>query len=104
VSFTWLSNVVQCQVHCPCTFIHQASSSTSQGALWRRKTVPVSIMATIASKHPSPTEWAFLAVFHPAVLGFYVICKYPHWILPAGADPRTFYLLGKSPGFWYASS
>ncbi|HVC93152.1 MAG TPA: 4Fe-4S binding protein [Pirellulales bacterium] len=60
-------------------------------------------MTTIASKRRSPAEWAFLAVFYPAVFAFYVIYKYPHWILPAGADPRTFYLLGKSPGFWYAS-
>jgi ferredoxin len=48
-------------------------------------------------------EWAFLLLFYPALLGFYLIYKYPHWLLPEGADLRTFYLFGKSPGFWYNS-
>ena len=35
-------------------------------------------------------EWAFLLLFYPAVLGFYLIYRYPHWLLPQGADLRTF--------------
>ena len=80
-----------------------ANSRPKARCFWRRKTVPVSSMATTTSNCRSPAEWAFLAVFYPAVLAFHVIYKYPHWLLPAGADPRTFYLLGKNPGFWYAS-
>ncbi len=51
----------------------------------------------------SPAEWAFLALFYPAILAFYVVYKYPYWLLPEGADLRTFHLWGKSPGFWYAT-
>lgn len=56
-----------------------------------------------AKDHRSPAERAFLVLFFPAVLAFYVIYKYPHWILGSHADLRTFHLLGKSPGFWYAT-
>ena len=49
------------------------------------------------------TERLFLVLFFPAVLIFYIIYKYPEWLLPAGADLRTFHFLGKSPGFWYAT-
>ncbi|MCI0460109.1 MAG: 4Fe-4S binding protein [Gemmataceae bacterium] len=46
-------------------------------------------------------EWTFLVVFYTSLLGFYLFYKYPHWLLPEGADLRTFYLVGKSLGFWY---
>lgn len=49
------------------------------------------------------TEKLFLILFFPSVLIFYVIYKYPSWLLPEGADLRTFHFLGKSPGFWYAT-
>ncbi|MCA9260298.1 MAG: 4Fe-4S binding protein [Planctomycetales bacterium] len=48
-------------------------------------------------------ERIFLVVFLPLVVGFYTLYKYPQWLLPAGADPRAFYVGGKSPGFWYAT-
>lgn len=48
-------------------------------------------------------EIAFLLLFYPAVLAFYAIYKYPHWLVGEGADLRVFHLLGKSPGFWYAT-
>ena len=48
-------------------------------------------------------ERFFLLFFYPAVVGFYLIYRYPHWLLPREADLRTFYLFGKSPGFWYNS-
>ncbi|GIW82720.1 MAG: hypothetical protein KatS3mg105_4527 [Gemmatales bacterium] len=51
----------------------------------------------------SLAEWLFLFFFFPAVAAFYVIYKYPEWVLPAGTDPRVFYLFGKNPGFWYAT-
>lgn len=57
-----------------------------------------------ASDRRTPAEWAFLALFFPAVVAFYAIYKYPHWLLPAGADLRAFHLFGKSPGFWYATA
>lgn len=60
-------------------------------------------MATKPSDRRSTGEKIFLLFFFPAVLGFYVIYKYPSWLLPAGGDLRTFHLLGKSPGFWYAT-
>ena len=38
-----------------------------------------------------------------AVLAFYLIYKYPNWLLGADGDLRTFHLAGKSPGFWYVT-
>jgi polyferredoxin len=48
-------------------------------------------------------EWLFLALFYPAVIAFYVVYKYPHWIIADETDLRVFHLFGKSPGFWYAT-
>ena len=48
-------------------------------------------------------EWFFLAVFYPTMVGFYVIYKYPNWIVSEVTDLRVFHLFGKSPGFWYAT-
>lgn len=48
-------------------------------------------------------ERLFLLVYFPALGAFYVIYKYPHWIVPQGTDLRVFHVLGKSPGFWYAT-
>lgn len=49
------------------------------------------------------TEVLFLIGFYPLVLAFYVIYKYPHWLLGEGESLTKFHLLGKSPGFWYAT-
>ena len=48
-------------------------------------------------------EKIFLVFFFPIVLLFYLVYKYPHWLLADGSDLRTFHFLGKSPGFWYAT-
>lgn len=60
-------------------------------------------MAVKSSDRRKPAEWIFLLGFFPAVLAFYVIYKYPNWLLGDGADLRAFHLLGKSPGFWYGT-
>ena len=44
-------------------------------------------------------EWVFIALFVPSILAFYVIYKYPDWLLGPGADTR---LLGKNLSFWYS--
>lgn len=61
-------------------------------------------MTTKPSDSRTTAERLFLVLFYPTVVLFYAIYKYPHWFLPEGADLRTFYLLGKSPGFWYATA
>jgi ferredoxin-type protein NapH len=48
-------------------------------------------------------EWMFVALFFPATVAFYTVYKYPEWLVPAGTDLRVFHVLGKSPGFWYAT-
>ncbi len=58
--------------------------------------------SAVRSYQRSRAEKLFLLVFFPALTLFYVVVKYPR-LLPAGADPRTFYLAGKSPAFWYAA-
>ncbi len=60
-------------------------------------------MVTPKKDKRTTAEWLFLLLFYPAVLMFYVIYKYPHWVLPEGADLKTFHLVGKSPGFWYST-
>ena len=60
-------------------------------------------MRSNSNKSRSLAETVFLVLFYPAVLLFYVVYKYPQWLLPDGADLTTFHLLGKSPGFWYAT-
>ena len=47
-------------------------------------------------------EWSFLAVFYPAVLLAYLVCKYPNWL--PGDDLTRFHLFGKRPAFWYATA
>lgn len=48
-------------------------------------------------------ELIFIVFFLPAVLGFYLIYKYPLWFLSPEQVPGAFYLFGKSTSFWYAS-
>lgn len=60
-------------------------------------------MAKKKTDERSLAEKIFLLFFFPIVLLFYVIYKYPNWLLPTDGDLRTFHFLGKSPGFWYAS-
>lgn len=55
------------------------------------------------SDQRSVAEQAFLFLFYPAVLAFYVVYKYPNWLIGEHGDLRMFHFLGKSPGFWYAS-
>jgi len=59
-------------------------------------------MAKASDQRPI-AEKIFLVLFFPIVLSFYVIYKYPNWLLSDGGDLRTFHFLGKSPGFWYAT-
>lgn len=56
-----------------------------------------------ASDRRSLAERIFLVLFYPSVLLFYVIYKYPAWLLPEGGDPGVFHVLGKNPRFWYAT-
>jgi len=58
-------------------------------------------MVKRTSDQRSVGEFLFLLLFYPVVVAFYVIYKYPDWVLPADGDLKTFHLLGKSPGFWY---
>ncbi len=58
---------------------------------------------TKASDRRTAAERAFLVFFFPIVLLFYIVYKYPEWLLPEDGDQSIFFLLGKSPGFWYAS-
>lgn len=59
-------------------------------------------MGTSSSRR-SKSEWLFLAVFYPVMIVFYVIYKYPRWLLPGESELAAFHLLGKCPGFWYAT-
>jgi len=54
-----------------------------------------------ASKRTLP-EKIFLVLFFPAVIVFYLVYKFPTLFVPEEAIKDTFYLLGKSPAFWYA--
>lgn len=60
-------------------------------------------MSSNSTKSRTLMERLFLVLFFPGVLLFYVVYKYPQWLLPAGADLRAFHVFGKSPGFWYAT-
>lgn len=42
-------------------------------------------------------------MFYPAIVGFYSLYKYPFWFVAERTDLRVFHVLGKSPGFWYAT-
>lgn len=55
------------------------------------------------SNRRTNAEKSFLLLFYPAVVAFYVIYKYPYWVLGADGDVRVFHVLGKSPSFWYAT-
>lgn len=46
----------------------------------------------------SKSEWLFVILFVPCVIGFYAVYKYPEFFLGPGADTR---ILGKSLSFWY---
>lgn len=59
---------------------------------------------TRTSDARSLAERLFLVLFFPATVAFYVIYKYPQWLLGRDGELRTFHLFGKSPGFWYASA
>ena len=60
-------------------------------------------MSTRSKNSRSLPEQVFLCVFYPAVLGFYIVYKYPEWILGVNGDLADFHVLGKRPGFWYAT-
>lgn len=51
----------------------------------------------------STSEKIFIALFLPAVVGFYLIYKYPTWFVDEALVPDYFYWFGKSTGFWYAT-
>ena len=40
-------------------------------------------------------------LFFPAVIGFYLIYKYPTWFVPEQEVSNYFYWFGKSTSFWY---
>ncbi len=61
------------------------------------------ITTTHTTSSRSRIEWLFLGLFLPTTFLFYLVYKYPQWLLPEHGDLRTFYLFGKSPGFWYAT-
>lgn len=61
------------------------------------------LTATKSADQRTLAEWIFLCGFYPAMLAFYLIYKYPHWLLPPDGDLKQFHFLGKSPGFWYAT-
>ncbi len=56
-----------------------------------------------ASDRRTSAEIIFLVLFYPAVVAFYTLYKYPNWLLAEGTDLRALHVLGKSPGFWYAT-
>lgn len=49
----------------------------------------------------TPGEIIFIALFIPAVIGFYLIYKYPTWFVAEDQVKETFYWFGKSTSFWY---
>lgn len=49
------------------------------------------------------SEKIFIVLFIPAVIGFYLIYKYPTWFVTAEQVKETFYWLGKSTSFWYST-
>lgn len=51
----------------------------------------------------STGEKLFLVFFFPAVIGFYLIYKYPLWFVGESEVADTFYWFGKSTGFWYST-
>ena len=52
----------------------------------------------------SRSEIIFLWLFLPAVIGFYLIYKYPLWFVSETEVADTFYWFGKSTGFWYMTT
>lgn len=61
----------------------------------------VATSAVQGSPVRSLNERIFLIFFFPAVIGFYLIYKYPTWFVPESNVAETFYWFGKSTGFWY---
>jgi ferredoxin-type protein NapH len=52
----------------------------------------------------SKTELAFLFVYFPVMIMFYLIYKYPLWFVDSPQEVvDTFYWFGKSTGFWYST-
>ena len=49
-------------------------------------------------------EKLMISLFLPSIIGFYVILKYPHWLVPTHQITALFYPLGKSTAFWYATA
>ena len=60
-------------------------------------------MHTQLKNRRSLPERIFLCVFYPAVVGFYILYKYPNWILGNDGNFASLHFLGKRPGFWYAT-
>lgn len=52
-------------------------------------------------KARSTTERVFIVLFLPAVVGLYLVYKYPLWFVGESEVERTFYWFGKSTSFWY---
>ncbi len=46
-------------------------------------------------------EKIFIVLFLPAVVGFYLIYKYPTWFVDESQVAATFFWFGKSTSFWY---
>ncbi|MEO1996297.1 MAG: hypothetical protein ABGZ17_13595 [Planctomycetaceae bacterium] len=61
-------------------------------------------MPSRTSDQRSVFETLFLLLFYPALVVFYVVYKYPYWVLPDGTDLRVLHVFGKSPGFWYMTA
>lgn len=53
----------------------------------------------VKNKGRSKKEQLFIVFFIPFISLMYLILKYPHWVV---SQPEIFYLLGKSPSFWYS--
>lgn len=51
----------------------------------------------------STLEKSFLVFFFPAMIGFYLILKYPLWFVDASEVESSFYWFGKSTSFWYST-
>ena len=52
----------------------------------------------------STSEYVFILLYFPVVIGFYLIYKYPTWFVPVDQVQSTFYWLGKSTSFWYSTA
>jgi polyferredoxin len=57
--------------------------------------------STLSLSMRSKSEKIFILLFLPAVVGFYLIYKYPTWFVDESRVAETFYWFGKSTSFWY---